>query len=344
MFGFKDKKLADKDHSKIKGSEASAMAPSASEVDGTMEKQGLFGRLRLGLSKTNKLIREDIGAILRGKIDDDVLEDLETRLLMADVGVEATQEIIDQLHAGMKRRQMSDTTAVLTMLHRQMTEILAPCNRPLSISEIHQPFVILVVGVNGVGKTTTIGKLAKKLQQQGQSVILAAGDTFRAAAVEQLQSWGARNNIPVVSQGQGADSASVIFDTLQAARARKIDVMIADTAGRLHTQGNLMEELSKVRRVLKKLDNTAPHETMLVVDAGTGQNALNQAQQFHRAIELTGITITKLDGTAKGGIIFAIANKMKIPIRFVGIGEAVEDLRVFEAHEFVSALLGQESP
>jgi fused signal recognition particle receptor len=347
VFGFKSKKQVKKEHAPAGEAPSQRVntptdAAPESESTGRSSNQGLFSRLRRGLAKTNKLLRRDLGLLLRGKIDEAVLEDLETQLLLADVGVEATQEIIDRLQAETKRSQLSDASALLDLLQRQMAEILESSCQPLEISRAHKPFVILVVGVNGVGKTTTIGKLAKRLQSEGKSVMLAAGDTFRAAAVEQLQSWGDRNNLPVIAQGQGADSASVIYDAVQAARARNLDVLIADTAGRLHTQGNLMAELEKVRRVIKKLDGAAPHETLLVVDGGTGQNALNQAQRFHQAIGLTGIVVTKLDGTAKGGILFAIAKKLKIPIRFIGIGEGIEDLRIFNAHEFVTALLAQD--
>jgi fused signal recognition particle receptor len=308
-------------------------------------KRGLFSRLKRGLSKTNRVLNEDIGTLLRGKIDDALLEELETRLLMADVGVEATREIIDELQGRIKRRQMSDAVELMAALQAQMIEILEPVSQPLVVvSGQHRPFVILVVGVNGAGKTTTIGKLAKRLQGEGHSVMLAAGDTFRAAAVEQLQTWGERNGVPVVAQGSGADSASVIFDAAQSVQTRGIDVLIADTAGRLHTQSNLMEELKKVQRVMRKLDPSAPHETLLVVDAGTGQNALNQAQQFHRAVGLTGLAITKLDGTAKGGILFAVAKRLAIPIRYIGIGESIEDLRPFDAREFVEALLSRDTP
>jgi fused signal recognition particle receptor len=347
VFGFKSKKQVKRENATTNEAPSQlANAPTdvvpESESSGKSSNQGLFSRLRRSLSKTNKLLRRDLGLLLRGKIDEAVLEDLEIQLLMADVGVEATQQIIDRLQAETKHNQLSDAPAILDLLQRQMAEILEPSCRPLEISPSHKPFVILVVGVNGVGKTTTIGKLAKKLQNEGKSVMLAAGDTFRAAAVEQLQSWGDRNNLPVIAQGQGADSASVIYDAVQAARARNLDVLIADTAGRLHTQGNLMAELEKVRRVIKKLDGAAPHETLLVVDGGTGQNALNQAQRFHQAIGLTGIVITKLDGTAKGGILFSIAKKLRIPIRFIGIGEGIEDLRIFNAQEFVTALLAQD--
>lgn len=307
------------------------------------KRSGLFSRLRNGLRKTSAVLGQDIGSLLRGKIDADLLEELESRLLMADVGIEATQKIIDGLNSSLRRKEKSDPDVLLDTLYQQMYEILEPCSRSLSVSSEHKPYVLLMVGVNGAGKTTTIGKLAKQLQQQGKTVMLAAGDTFRAAAVEQLQIWGQRNNVPVISQGQGADSASVIFDSMQAAKARQFDVLIADTAGRLHTQHNLMEELKKVKRVIQKLDATAPHEVMLIVDAGTGQNTLNQARQFNQAIGVTGITVTKLDGTAKGGILFAIANELGIPIRFIGIGEGVDDLRVFEAMEFVKALLAQDT-
>ncbi|HYQ91193.1 MAG TPA: signal recognition particle-docking protein FtsY, partial [Candidatus Competibacteraceae bacterium] len=275
-------------------------------------------------------------------IDEDVLEELETRLLQADVGVDATAAIIQQLTERVSRKQLTDVDALLHALCEAMLAILGPCSQPLRIDPAHQPYVILMVGVNGVGKTTTIGKLAKRLQQEGRSVMLAAGDTFRAAAVEQLQVWGERNQIPVIAQHSGADAASVIYDAIQAARARGIEVLIADTAGRLHTKSNLMEELKKIKRVIGKIDPTAPHEMLLVVDAGTGQNALNQALQFHQAVGLTGIALTKLDGTAKGGIIFAIAKRLGLPIRFIGVGEAIEDLRDFDAEEFVTALLSQE--
>ena len=305
------------------------------------EKQtGLFGRLKAGLSKTRSGLTESIANLVVGRkqIDDELLEDLETQLLTADVGVEATQSIIKDLTQRVARKQLNDADALLTALHDDMQAMLAPVDHPLVIPQSEQPFVLLMVGINGAGKTTSIGKIARRLRDEGRSVMLAAGDTFRAAAVEQLQTWGERNQVPVVAQQQGADSASVIFDALQAAQARNIDVLIADTAGRLHTQSNLMEELKKIKRVLGKLDANAPHEVMLVVDAGTGQNALNQAQQFNQTVGLTGITLTKLDGTAKGGIIFAIAKQLGIPIRFIGVGEAIEDLRPFVAADFVDAL------
>ena len=275
------------------------------------------------------------------QIDEELLEDIETQLLMADVGVEATRRIIDDLTEKSERKELKDAQALMDRLRLLLSEILEPCSAPLELT--HKPHVILMVGVNGVGKTTTIGKLAKKFQQDGKSVMLAAGDTFRAAAVEQLQVWGERNNIHVTAQHTGADSASVIYDALQSAQRRDIDVLIADTAGRLHTKSNLMDELAKVKRVMHKLDPSAPHEVMLVVDAGTGQNALNQAEQFHKSINLTGVTITKLDGTAKGGIIFALADKLEIPIRFIGVGEGIDDLREFNASDFIEALFGSEA-
>ena len=275
-------------------------------------------------------------------IDDDLLEELETRLLMADVGVEATSKIIANLTKQVSRKELKDPEALFEALCNDMQGILKSVDQPLIIDKSKSPFVILVVGINGAGKTTTIGKLARRFQDQGYSVMLAAGDTFRAAAVEQLQTWGERNNIAVVAQGTGADSASVIYDAIESARAKNIDVIIADTAGRLHTQSNLMDELIKIKRVMGKLDVEAPHETLLVMDAGFGQNGLIQAQQFNQAMGLTGLVLTKLDGTAKGGILFAIAEKLGIPIRFIGVGESIEDLREFHSGEFVDALLDRE--
>ncbi|MGD8933578.1 MAG: signal recognition particle-docking protein FtsY [Gammaproteobacteria bacterium] len=272
-------------------------------------------------------------------IDRDTLDDLETSLLSADVGVEVTTEIIDDLQAKLSRKTLDNVDALQLALSEHMLEILQPCEKPLQIDTNCKPYVILVVGINGAGKTTSIGKLAHYYQQQGLSVLLAAGDTFRAAAVEQLQQWGARNNVPVVAQTTGADSASVIFDAVQSGRSKNIDVVIADTAGRLHTQSNLMDELAKIKRVIAKLDPAAPHETLLIMDAGFGQNALQQAEQFHKALGLTGLAVTKLDGTAKGGILFAIARKLGLPIRFIGVGEGIEDLRPFNARDFVAALL-----
>ena len=322
-----------------------AQITADTQVTDATDKPSLFNRLKQGLSRSSAKLTAGFANLVMGKktIDDDLLEELETQLLTADLGIEATQTIIDSLTQRVARKQLNDPEALFNAMHFDMVEILKPVSKPLEITATDGPFVILMVGINGVGKTTTIGKLAKQFQLQGKKVMLAAGDTFRAAAVEQLQVWGERNQIPVIAQQSGADSASVIFDALQAAKARQIDILIADTAGRLHTQSNLMEELKKVKRVMTKLDANAPHEIMLVLDAGTGQNALSQAQQFHDAVGLTGITITKLDGTAKGGIIFAIAKKTGLPIRYIGVGEKIDDLRVFEADDFVDALLGRET-
>ena len=304
------------------------------------EKTGLFSRLKDGLSRTRQSLTGGVADLVLGarSIDDALLEEIETMLLMADVGVDATREIIDKLTQQVARKELGDAEALMSALHDHMQTILAPVSKPLRLAGNTGPFVILMVGINGAGKTTTIGKLAHRFQQDGKKVMLAAGDTFRAAAVEQLQAWGERNDIPVIAQQQGADSASVIFDALQSARSRGMDVLIADTAGRLHTQSNLMEELKKIKRVMGKLDEQAPHEIMLVVDAGTGQNALNQAQEFNNTVGLTGITLTQLDGTAKGGIVFAIARQLNIPLRFIGVGEGIENLREFNAKEFVDAL------
>jgi len=293
------------------------------------------------LSRTRSRFRDSLLDFVLGNkpIDADLLEELESQLIMADVGVAATTKIMESLNQQVGRAEVNDSDALKLALERELTSLLAPVEQPLEIPDSDRPFVILVVGVNGSGKTTTIGKLAKKLQDGGKSVMLAAGDTFRAAAVEQLQTWGERNNVPVVAQGSGADSASVIFDAVQSATARGIDVLIADTAGRLHTQSNLMDELRKVKRVIGKIEPAAPHETLIVLDGGTGQNALNQADQFHEAMNLTGMVVTKLDGTAKGGVIFAIAEKLGLPIRFIGVGEKVADLEVFEAERYVAALL-----
>jgi fused signal recognition particle receptor len=313
-------------------------------VDTPPPAKGGFARLRERLRRTRHTLTQGLARLALGKkeIDADLLEAMETQLLIADVGVEATQQIIGDLNARVTRKVLREPEALFAALREDMLGILAPCAAPLEVSPQAKPFIILVVGVNGSGKTTTIGKLARRLADEGLSVLLAAGDTFRAAAVEQLEEWGRRNGIPVIAQHSGADSASVIFDAVQAARARGVDVVIADTAGRLHTKTNLMEELKKVRRVLQKLDPSAPHEIMLVLDAGTGQNGLIQAMQFHEAVGVTGITLTKLDGTAKGGIIFAIAKRLGLPIRFIGVGESIEDLRVFDAGEFVDALMATE--
>ncbi len=305
----------------------------------------LFSRLSQRLNRTRAKLSDGIASVVLGKkaIDDDVLEELETQLITADLGVEVTQIVIDDLTQRVARKQLADADALYGALREILRDILKPSHQPLIIPKQDTPFVILMVGINGVGKTTTIGKLAKQFQQQGHSVMLAAGDTFRAAAVEQLQVWGERNDIPVVSQPSGADAASVVFDALQSAKARKVDILIADTAGRLHTQNNLMEELKKIKRVMGKIDANAPHEVMLVLDAGTGQNALSQAVQFEQAAGVSGLTLTKLDGTAKGGIIFAIAQKMKLPIRYIGVGESIDDLRTFDADEFVDALLAKDA-
>ncbi|QNH07176.1 signal recognition particle-docking protein FtsY [Pseudomonas sp. B11D7D] len=314
--------------------------PAPVDVPVTQERPGFFARLKQGLSKTSASLGEGMASLFLGKkaIDDDLLDDLETRLLTADVGVEATTAIIGNLTKRVARKELADSGALYKALQEELVTLLKPVEQPLVIDAAKQPYVILVVGVNGVGKTTTIGKLAKKLQLEGKKVMLAAGDTFRAAAVEQLQVWGERNNIGVIAQHTGADSASVIFDAVQAAKSRGIDVLIADTAGRLHTKDNLMEELKKVRRVIGKLDDTAPHEVLLVLDAGTGQNAISQAKQFDQTVNLTGLALTKLDGTAKGGVIFALAKQFGLPIRYIGVGEGIDDLRPFEAQAFVQAL------
>jgi fused signal recognition particle receptor len=307
------------------------------------KKEGMFARLKRGLMRTSENIGSGFIGLFSGKkIDDDLFEELEEQLLIADVGVETTTKLIKSLTEQASRKQLKNAEALYDLMRDEMHKMLAPVAIPLVPDNAEGPFVILMVGVNGVGKTTTIGKLAKQYQKQGKSVMLAAGDTFRAAAVEQLQVWGQRNNIPVVAQHTGADSASVIFDALQAAKARKVDVLIADTAGRLQNKSHLMEELKKVVRVMKKLDINAPHEVMLTLDASTGQNAISQAQLFQEAVGVTGITLSKLDGTAKGGIIFAIADKFNIPIRHIGVGEQIDDLRTFNAHDFIEALFSQE--
>jgi fused signal recognition particle receptor len=313
------------------------------EPESAQQPTGWFARLREGLSRTRDDMTDGLTSLFLGnkQLDDELLEELETRLLLADVGVEATGRIVRGVTERVARKQLTDSQALFEALRDNMAAILEPVSVPLTIDPARKPFVILVVGVNGAGKTTTIGKLARRFRDEGRSVMLAAGDTFRAAAIEQLQAWGERSRIPVVAQHSGADSASVIFDALQAAQSRGVDVLIADTAGRLHTQANLMEELKKVKRVLAKLDPEAPHETLLVLDAGTGQNALSQARKFHEAIALDGLVLTKLDGTAKGGVIFAVAEALGLPIRFVGVGESAEDLRPFDAGEFVAALLDQ---
>ena len=330
--------------------------PTAAEVQGVESanvsldieapvKQGFLARFKRGLSKTRHQLGDGIGRLLLGKkeIDAELFEELETLLLTADLGIDTTKAILQQLSDGLARKQLVDGDAMFVALKARLQAILTMSAAPLTLTTTDKsPFVILMVGVNGAGKTTTIGKLAKQYQQQGKKVMLAAGDTFRAAAVEQLQVWGERNQITVIAQHTGADSASVIFDAIQAGKARGVDVLIADTAGRLHTQSNLMEELKKVKRVIQKIDPLAPHETMLILDASIGQNALNQARQFHQAIGLTGITMTKLDGTAKGGILFAIAHELGLPFRYLGMGEGIDDLRPFDAAQFVSAIFNDD--
>lgn len=324
MFSFK----------KSRAKQADAAEPSEQE---SKSGKSWFGRLKKGLSRTSEGLADVF--LVSKQIDDDTLEEIETALLVADVGIESTNQIISDLSRRLSRNELKDKQALVSALHDDMCDILKVCDEPLTIPDEPRPFVILTVGVNGVGKTTTIGKLAQHLKRAGMSVMLAAGDTFRAAAVEQLQTWGERNDVPVIAQHEGADSASVIYDAVESAKAKNIDVLIADTAGRLHTQTNLMEELKKVKRVMGKVDASAPHEVLMIVDATTGQNALNQAQQFHDAVGITGLCITKLDGTAKGGVIFPMANKLKLPIRFIGVGESIDDLRAFDAEDFVNALL-----
>ncbi|MDH5660983.1 MAG: signal recognition particle-docking protein FtsY [Gammaproteobacteria bacterium] len=335
MFSFRKS-----EKSKITKSDDSTQSTEESENSSS----GLFSRLKHGLSRTRHGLTDGLANLVLGAkaIDDDLMEQIEDILITADLGMDATTRISQNLLQKVSRNELKDPQALFSALHDEMQAILSPCEQPLVIPQQDTPFVILVVGINGAGKTTTIGKLAKRLQNEGKSVMLAAGDTFRAAAVEQLQVWGERNDIPVIAQHNGADSASVIYDALESARSKNIDVLIADTAGRLHTQTNLMEELKKVKRVMGKIDEAAPHEVMLVLDAGTGQNALNQAEQFNQAMKLTGISLTKLDGTAKGGVIFAIAHKLGLPIRFIGVGEGIEDLRTFEAKDFINALFAKE--
>ena len=317
---------------------ATELVSPPAETD-TGKDSGFFQRLRRGLGRTSDNLVQGLGTLFLGRkeIDAELLEELESRLLLADVGVDATLEIIGKLTQRVSRNELTRPEALEAALKEELLALLKPCEEPLVVAG-HKPYVILMVGVNGVGKTTTIGKMARRYMAEGRSVMLAAGDTFRAAAVEQLQVWGERNKVPVVAQHTGADSASVLYDALQAAQARNIDVLIADTAGRLHNKDNLMEELKKVVRVMGKLDEAAPHEVMLVLDAGTGQNALAQADQFRQWVGVSGLTLTKLDGTAKGGVIFAIARKLGLPIRYIGVGETAEDLRPFEAEQFIEAL------
>ena len=310
------------------------------------KKEGFIKRLRARINKGDSWLTYDLANLVPGgEIDEEVLEELESLLVMADVGVDTTERIVAELHKRLARKELKDLGALQSGLERALLDILEPVEIPLTIEKPEGPFVIFMVGVNGAGKTTTIGKLAKRLQDQGLSVMLAAGDTFRAAAVEQLQVWGDRNGVPVIAQHSGADPAAVIFDAWEAAKARGVDVLLADTAGRLQSQTGLMDELAKMKRVVGRHDASAPHETMLVLDASQGQNALVQAEKFHEALGLTGITVTKLDGSAKGGILLAIANKLQVPVRFIGIGEAAEDMQPFEALAFVDALLtsGQEN-
>ncbi|WP_423063239.1 signal recognition particle-docking protein FtsY [Candidiatus Paracoxiella cheracis] len=312
------------------------------DAEEKLPKKKLFGKLGERLKRTRTNFTNGIANVVLGKktIDRNLLEELETTLLLADVGAEASQEILDNLSEQVARKELTNPEALIDALRNQLLAILSSSQQPLTINTT--PFVILMVGVNGVGKTTSIAKLAHYFQQQGKKVMLAAGDTFRAAAVEQLEVWGTRNNVPVIAQHSGADSAAVVFDAMHSAVSKNIDVLIADTAGRLHTQDHLMAELQKIKRVIGKVIPGAPHETMLVIDAGTGQNALNQADQFNSAIGLSGITLTKLDGTARGGIIFAIAKKMRLPIRFIGVGETIDDLRPFDAKQFVDALFEKQ--
>lgn len=320
-----------------------ASTHTENEVDDESEKENFFARLKRGLAKTGDSIGAGMANLFLGKqIDDELFEELETQLLMADIGIETTSRIIDELTELASRSQLKSADELYPVLKRYLTDLLAPISDPFQPDDTKKPYVVLMVGVNGVGKTTTIGKMAKQLQQQGKSVMLAAGDTFRAAAVEQLQVWGERNNIPVIAQHTGADSASVLYDALQSSAAKSADVLIADTAGRLQNKDHLMEELKKVVRVMKKLDPQAPHEIMLTVDAGTGQNALSQMQLFSDAIGVTGLTLTKLDGTAKGGVIFALADKFKVPVRFIGVGEGIDDLQPFDGKTFVDALFQPE--
>jgi fused signal recognition particle receptor len=326
-------------------SAAAASAAAATAAAASSAESGFFSRLKRGLGRTSDGLIAGLGSLFLGakEIDEDLLEELESRLLMADVGVDATVDIIKSLTQRVSRKELTRPDALEAALKEELLALLKPCQVPLDVTSA-KPFVILMVGINGVGKTTTIGKLARRYNAQGHSVMLAAGDTFRAAAVEQLQVWGERNEVPVIAQHTGADSASVIFDAVQAAQARSVDVLLADTAGRLHNKEHLMDELVKVVRVMGKLDSAAPHEVLLVLDAGTGQNALAQASEFQKVVGVTGICLTKLDGTAKGGVIFAIAKKLGLPIRYIGVGETAEDLRPFDAEEFIDALFtGDES-
>lgn len=351
MFDFFKGKKGKADKAEAKPEEITQEQPIAEEEPQkpTVEilparKPGLFKRMQQGLSRTRGGLSEGLASLLLGKkeIDEDLLEELETQLLMADVGIETTQAIMDKINGQISRKEVNNSDALYNALIKELETILKGVERPLETNTGQKPYIILMVGINGVGKTTTIGKLTKQFQAKNKKVMLAAGDTFRAAAVEQLQTWGERNNVPVIAQHTGADSASVLFDAVKAAQARDIDILIADTAGRLHNKDNLMQELEKVVRVIKKVDPSAPHEVMLVLDAGTGQNAVNQTKQFKEVVGVTGLTLTKLDGTAKGGIIFSLAQQFGIPVRYIGIGEGIDDLRPFNAEEFTKALFQQE--
>jgi fused signal recognition particle receptor len=351
LFKFRSKKTSEAEPSADDDADdpRAALDPSATSIepeeaavaDSPATRQpGFIARMRAKLNRGNSWLTYDLANLLPGgKIDDEVLDELETRLIAADVGIETTEKILGSLRKRVQRKELADLEALLAALRSAMLEILEPVAQPHKLDKARKPYVVLVVGVNGSGKTTTIGKLAHRLGREGRKVLLSAGDTFRAAAIEQLQVWGDRNNVPVVAQAAGADPAAVTFDAMQSAQARGVDVLIADTAGRLHTQSNLMDELKKVRRVLGRLDESAPHEVLLVLDASQGQNALTQAQQFHEAVGVTGLVMTKLDGTAKGGIVLAIADTMKLPIRFIGIGETAADFDVFDAGAFVDAVL-----
>lgn len=351
MFDFFKSKKGNVDEKKAEPQDK-ALAPSveAEAAKPTVEilparKPGLFKRMQQGLSRTRGGLSDGLASLLLGKkeIDEDLLEELETQLIMADVGIETTQAIMKKINDKISRKEVNNSDALYHALIAELQGILKKVERPLETNTGQKPYIILMVGINGVGKTTTIGKLTKQFQAKNKKVMLAAGDTFRAAAVEQLQTWGERNNVPVIAQHTGADSASVLFDAVKAAKARDIDILIADTAGRLHNKDNLMQELEKVVRVMKKVDLSAPHEVMLVLDAGTGQNAVNQTKQFKEVVGVTGLTLTKLDGTAKGGIIFSLAEQFGIPVRYIGIGEGIDDLRTFNAEEFTKALFQQEN-
>ena len=342
MFGLGKKKKPE-DPKPNEALEGKSTSPATVEGPVDQDEAGIFARLKNGLSRTRSKISDGLAEIVLGEktIDLNLLEEIESQLLSADIGIDATDQIIDNLKKQLGRKQLADPKQFMAALRQELTDILSPIDVPLIIQSEPKPFVILMVGVNGVGKTTSIGKLAKLYQSQGLNVMLAAGDTFRAAAVEQLQVWGERNSVPVVAQATGADSASVIFDAYQSAKAKNVDVLIADTAGRLHTKDNLMNELEKIVRVLKKQDERLPDEVLLVLDATTGQNAVNQAESFHKTTTLSGIALTKLDGTAKGGVVFALAKKLSLPIRFIGVGEKIDDLRPFNAKDYVDALFSE---